>query len=59
MNENLSSSLESNRLLFIFHTIPIGFSPLAIHSKTAGWPFSEVWFLALISKCGGAKLNKD
>jgi len=50
----LSSSLASSRLLFIFQTIPMGFSPFAIHSKTAGCPFSEVWFLAFISKCGGA-----
>jgi len=55
MNEYLGSVFPSNRLLFMFHKIPIGFSPLAIHWSTVLSPFSAVWDLVLISKEGGAK----
>lgn len=34
----LGSLLESKRLLFMFQRMPIGFSPLASHCKTAGSP---------------------
>lgn len=50
----LGSLFESNRLLFMFHKMPIGFSPLASHWRTAGSPRRAVWFLNLISNCGGA-----
>ena len=35
----LGSTLASNLLLFMFHNIPIGFSPLASHCSTV---FSEI-----------------
>ena len=34
----LGSLLESSRLLFMFHKMPMGFSPLASHCSTAGSP---------------------
>lgn len=51
----------SNLLLFMFHKMPIGFSPCASHCNTAGSPRRAVWFLSLISNCGGAEktLQKD
>ena len=45
----------SSRLLFMFHRIPIGFSPFASHCSTVDSPFSAVCFLVLISKEGGAE----
>ena len=50
------SLLESNRLLFMFQRIPMGFSPLASHWRTLGSPRRAVWFLNLMSNCGGAGL---
>ena len=38
----------------------MGFSPLASHCRTAGSPRRAVWFLNLISNCGGAsQCNKS
>jgi hypothetical protein len=39
--------------------MPIGFSPLASHCSTAGSPRRAVWFLNLISNCGGANAIKQ
>ena len=50
----LGSTLVSNLLLFIFHKIPIGFSPLASHCKTVFSEINAVCVRFLISNCGGA-----
>lgn len=49
------SPFGSKRLLLMFHKIPMGFSPLASHCKTAGSPLLEVWLRYLTSNCGGAE----
>lgn len=48
----------SMRWLFLFHRIPIGFSPFASHWRTEGSPRLAVWLRSLISKVGGAKRIK-
>jgi len=42
---------------FLFHKIPIGFSPLAAHCNTVGSPRRAVWFRNFVSKVGGAETN--
>lgn len=48
------SVLGSRRILFMFHKIPIGFSPLASHCNTAGSPRRAVWLRNFSANSGGA-----
>jgi len=54
----LGSTPASNLLLFMFHKMPIGSSPLASQVNTVFSEISAVWVLFFISNEGGAGKKK-